>query len=208
LTDLKICAITVQAIQTDNSWHRGTIQTGYGTVYSIGGSGVSVGVSVGRRVSVGVSVIVTVSVGLGIAVLSGSFPVPFNVTNNASAPTTRNTASKPSATGRLRVTSGIRAPWTVFSDLAFGLGVALNSLPHTTQREAFSASRVPQVGQSLEGVVSGLIAWDYTMRRNGKVSIGENIIAHRITNLNFKFTWNNNSEEGNQSFVCVIMSPS
>jgi hypothetical protein len=44
-----------------------------------------------------------------------------------------------------------------FSDFDFGLGVALNSLPHTTQRVAFSASRVPQVGQSLEGVVSGLI---------------------------------------------------
>jgi hypothetical protein len=128
-------------------------------MYSIGGSGVSVGVSVGMRVSVGVGVIVTVSEGLGTGVLSGILPVPFKVKNKASAPTTRKTANKPSATGRLRVTSGIRAPRTVFSDLAFGFGVALNSLPHTTQREAFSARRVPQVGQSLVGVVSGLIVW-------------------------------------------------
>jgi hypothetical protein len=44
-----------------------------------------------------------------------------------------------------------------FPDLAFGLDEALNSVPHTTQRVAFSASRVPQVGQSLVEVVSGLI---------------------------------------------------
>ena len=36
-------------------------------------------------------------------------------------------------------------------------GVALNSLPHTTQRVAFSVRRVPQVGHSLVEVVSGLI---------------------------------------------------
>jgi hypothetical protein len=35
--------------------------------------------------------------------------------------------------------------------------VALNSVPHTTHRVAFSASRVPQVGQSLVWVASGLI---------------------------------------------------
>jgi hypothetical protein len=127
------------------------------TVYSIGGSGVKVGLSVGIRVSVGVGVIVAVSVGLGTAVLSGSFPVPFNVMNKANAPTTRKIAKRPNAIGRLNVTSGIRAPWTVFSGFAFSFGVALNSLPHTTHREAFSASRVPHVGQSLVGVASGLI---------------------------------------------------
>jgi hypothetical protein len=127
------------------------------TTYSIGGSGVNVGLSVGIRVSVGVGVIVTVSVGLGTAVLSGSLPVPFNVTNNDNAPTTKKTASNPRATGKLRVTSGIRAPWMDFSDFAFCFGVALNSLPHTTHRVEFSASRVPHVGQSLVGVVSGLM---------------------------------------------------
>lgn len=127
------------------------------TTYSIGGSVVSVGVSVGTRVSVGVGVIVTVSVGLGTIVIFGSPSVPFNVINDTSAPITRKTAKRPSAIGRLRVTFGMCAPWTVSSDSAFGLGMALNSLPHTTQREAFSDSRVPQVGQSFVGFVSGVI---------------------------------------------------
>jgi TPP-dependent pyruvate/acetoin dehydrogenase alpha subunit len=51
----------------------------------------------------------------------------------------------------------MRDPWTAFPDFAFGLVVALNSLPHTTQRVAFSVRRVPQVGQSLVEVVSELI---------------------------------------------------
>jgi hypothetical protein len=51
----------------------------------------------------------------------------------------------------------MRAPCTDFSDLAFGLGVALNSLPHTTHRVAFSVRRVPQVGHNFVDVVSGLI---------------------------------------------------
>jgi hypothetical protein len=51
----------------------------------------------------------------------------------------------------------MRAPWTDFSAFFFDLGVALNSLPQTTQRVALSAKRVPQVGQSLVEVVSGLI---------------------------------------------------
>ena len=76
---------------------------------------------------------------------------------NAAAPITRKPASTANATGRLRVTSGMRDPCTAFSDFAFGLGVALNSLPHTTQRVAFSVRRVPHVGQSLVEVVSGLI---------------------------------------------------
>ena len=68
------------------------------------------GVSVGISVSVGVGVMVTVSVGLGTAVISGSLPVPFNVKNKANAPTTRKIAKSPNAAGRLKVTSGIRAP--------------------------------------------------------------------------------------------------
>ena len=76
---------------------------------------------------------------------------------NAAAPITRKPASIAKATGRLRVTSGIRDPWTAFSDFAFDLGVTVNSVPQTTQRVAFSARRVPQVGQSLVVVFSGLI---------------------------------------------------
>jgi hypothetical protein len=51
----------------------------------------------------------------------------------------------------------MRAPWTDFSEFSFDLGVALNSLPHTTQRVALSDKRVPQVGHSLVVVDSGLI---------------------------------------------------
>ena len=76
---------------------------------------------------------------------------------NAPAPITRKPASMASATGRLRVTSGMRDPWMAFPDFAFGLGVALNSLPQTTQRVAFPVRCVPQVGHSLEVVISGLI---------------------------------------------------
>jgi len=139
------------------------------TVYSMGGSAVRVGVSVGKGVSVGVGVIVTVSVGVGEGVELGSLPVPFKDTYNANAPIMIKSARRPNATGKLKVSCGIRAPWTDLSDFAFGLGVALNSLPHTTQRLAFSAKRVPQVGQSLVGVVSGLIDWGlYHGGWNGK----------------------------------------
>jgi hypothetical protein len=58
------------------------------------------------------------------------------------------------------------APRTALAAFVFGLGVALNSVPQTTQRVAFSANLVPHVGQSLVVVVSGLIVRDYTMRRN------------------------------------------
>jgi hypothetical protein len=66
------------------------------------------------------------------------------------APTTRNKANNPSATGKLRVTSGIRAAWMDGSDL-FGvpaLALPLRSAPHTGQRVAVSDKRVPQVGQA------------------------------------------------------------
>ena len=127
------------------------------TVYSTGGSGVSVGVSVGMSVSVGVRVRVGVVLGVGLVVGDCISPPPLSEKYKAPAPITRKTANNPSATGRLRVNTGIRAPCTAFSDFVFCLGVALNSLPHTTQRVAFSASRVPQTGHSLVGVISGLI---------------------------------------------------
>lgn len=65
----------------------------------------------------------------------------------------------PSATGRLRVISGIRVPWIDLLFFAFSVVVIL--VPHTGQREAFSLKRVPQVGQSLVGLVSGLIGFLY-----------------------------------------------
>ena len=73
----------------------------------------------------------------------------------------RMTINKPSASGRLMVISGMREPCTAFCDLVW----TVNSLPQTEQREAFSARRVPQVGQSLVigAGVSGLIGEDYTM---------------------------------------------
>ena len=51
----------------------------------------------------------------------------------------------------------MRDPWTDFLDSDFDFGVTLNSVPHTTQRVAFSVTRVPHVGQSLVEIVSGLI---------------------------------------------------
>jgi hypothetical protein len=110
-------------------------------------------------VSVGVTVWVGVMVGLGTAVGGWIWLVPFSVKYNPAAPMTNKPARMANATGRLSVTSGMRAPWTAFSDFAFDLGVALNSLPHTTQRVAFSVKRVPQVGQSLVDAISGLMIW-------------------------------------------------
>ncbi|PWB71744.1 MAG: hypothetical protein C3F07_13365 [Anaerolineales bacterium] len=55
----------------------------------------------------------------------------------------------PSAAGRLRVISGMRLaciPDSAFLD--FGAAFAVNSVPHTRQRVAFSLKRVPQVGQT------------------------------------------------------------
>ena len=117
------------------------------------------GVSVEMKVSVGVKVSVTVWVIVGMAVALGSLPVPFRAMNNETAPMMRNKANKPSAAGRLKVNCGIRAPWMLLSTFAVGFGVALKTLPQTTHREAFSARRVPQVGHSFVGVVSGLITW-------------------------------------------------
>jgi hypothetical protein len=65
------------------------------------------------------------------------------------APTTRNKVNKPSAMGRLSVTSGIRAA-PIEGSVLFGvpaLALPLKSVPQTGQRVALSARRVPQVGQ-------------------------------------------------------------
>ena len=127
------------------------------TVYSMGGSGVRVGVSVGMGDSVGVGVVVDVAVAEGMGVGTTTRFVNRSPTKTIAAPTAKTTASNPRAVGRLNRTSGMRVPCTARSDLAFVFGVGLNSLPHTTQRIAFSAIRVPQVGQILVGEVSGLI---------------------------------------------------
>jgi hypothetical protein len=44
----------------------------------------------------------------------------------------------------------MRGPWTAL--LAFLLPVTENTLPHTVHFPAFSLKRVPQVGQTLDGV--------------------------------------------------------
>ncbi len=120
-------------------------------MYSKGGWGVAVGMSVAGRVAVGGMVAVGVSV--GVPVISGdnafgSFGTAKNVT---AAATMMTVASTPNAAGRLRRISGIRLACTDFSAFlaTFGAGWALNSVPHTRQRVAFSLKRVPQVGQTL-----------------------------------------------------------
>jgi hypothetical protein len=65
-------------------------------------------------------------------------------------------ARNPSAAGSESVKEGMRLPWTVLIDFVSAEGVI--SAPHTRQRVAVSLSRVPQVGQILVLVVSGLIA--------------------------------------------------
>ena len=114
------------------------------TVYSTGGSGVAVGSRVGVRVRVGVTVIVTVTVGLGVGVGSTTRPVPLKMPKTAPAPMASRRMTRPMAIGSEMVTAGMRAPCTV-AGLSAVLGLKLR--PHTRQRVAFSASRVPQVGQ-------------------------------------------------------------
>lgn len=131
------------------------------TVYSKGGKGVSVGTGVLVRAMVGVNV----NVGVGVMVAVGPFagaagrrsPAARNATNTSTALMAISNTIKPSAVGRLRVISGIRPAETPAFFLGSTMGV--NSVPHTRQRAAFSASRVPHVGQILVvGLdVSGLI---------------------------------------------------
>ena len=109
--------------------------------------------SVGSSVGVGVRVMVGVSV--GVTAGSAGVLLPRRIRKTTYATMARNTTRKPRAAGRLSLISGICVPWIDFWD--FGLVSTVNSLPQTTQRVAFSARRVPQVGQSLVEVVSGLI---------------------------------------------------
>ena len=103
--------------------------------------------SVGEGDGAGVSVWVGTSVGL-----TTRF-VALKPAYTTVAPTARNRTSKPNATGRLSVTSGIRVAWIDLSAcLAEGteedFGFWLRSVPHTGQRTAVSDRRVPQVGQT------------------------------------------------------------
>ena len=109
--------------------------------------------------SVGATVLVLVivgdEVGGGAAATSG---LPLKAKKTITAPIVRKSASKPRAAGRLSVIAGIRLPCTAFAGLA-GFSKVPISAPHTRQRVASSERRVPQVGQSLVGVVgvSGVI---------------------------------------------------
>jgi hypothetical protein len=117
--------------------------------------GVDVDISVGVGVKVEVGVIVAVPAATATELL----PVRRMTKKTSAAPTIRNTASKPSAAGRLSVISGMRLACTAAGFLASTVG--LSSVPHTRQREALSARRVPQVGQifvfEVDVVDSGLI---------------------------------------------------
>ena len=80
----------------------------------------------------------------------------------------KNTASKPIATGKLKVISGIRLPRTDLAALSEESPLVDSSLPQTRQRVASSFNLVPQVGQSFEGwVFSGLIGIFGVARRLG-----------------------------------------
>ncbi len=135
-------------------------------------------VPVGLVVGVGVAVAVTVTV--GVTVGSTTRPVPWRTKYTTAAPMAKTSRRRPSATGRLMVTSGILGPLIAFAgDLAVGAGTKLR--PHTRQRVAFSVRRVPQVGQIFVAeVFSGLIGfrnrgaapgrWDYTISLGGSRS--------------------------------------
>jgi hypothetical protein len=121
------------------------------------GTSVDVGISVAGRVAVGVSVGVAVSTVSNVP--SGA--LARNEKNATEAAIRTTTTRMPTAAGKLKVTTGMRLACTDFSTFlaALGSGFAVNSVPHTRQRVAFSLRRVPQVGQIfvLEGLVSMLI---------------------------------------------------
>jgi hypothetical protein len=94
---------------------------------------------------------VGVSVGVGVSTGSsvpGGRPER-NEKNAMDAAIMITTARIPTAAGKLKVTTGMRLACTDFSTFfaAFGSGFAVNSVPQTRQRAAFSLRRVPQVGQ-------------------------------------------------------------
>src|SRR5512138_353859 len=121
------------------------------TVYSNGTCSVALGARVGSCVSVGVAEGVAVWVWVGMAVGLTTRFAALRPAYTTVAPTARNRTRRPSATGRLNVTSGMRAAWTDFSawrGAADGFAFGLRSVPHTGQRTAVSDRRVPQVGHT------------------------------------------------------------
>ena len=112
----------------------------------------AVGTSVAGRVFVGGMVTVGVSEGVGDSsgVRLVPVPVPRVAKNTITEATMITTARIPIAAGRLSLISGMRLAWTDFSDFlaSFCSGLAVNSVPHTRHRVAFSLRRVPQVGQT------------------------------------------------------------
>lgn len=69
------------------------------TVYSVGGSGVDVGIGVLVRVAVGVWVVVGVMVRVGVTVGSTTRPVPLNIPYTVPAPIARRTMTNRIAIG-------------------------------------------------------------------------------------------------------------
>ena len=136
------------------------------------------GIGVNEAISVGVSAAVIVGVSVGVAcVLWEMLPVGLvmrSTTKTKTAPTIRNTASRPSAAGKLNVISGIRLALTPAGFFASTVG--WSSVPQTRQRVAFSARRVPQVGQIFVlgvDVVSGLI-------RDKIIPCSKGVKTHRL----------------------------
>ena len=125
--------------------------------------GVNVGISVAGSVAVGGCVDVGVRVGVDVSAVSNvpGGALARNNMNTILAAIMITTAMIPTAAGKLKVTAGMRLACTDFSTFfaTFGSGRALNSVPQTRQRVAFSLKRVPQVGQTfvLLGEDSGLI---------------------------------------------------
>jgi hypothetical protein len=95
----------------------------------------------------------------------------------------------PSAAGKLKVTTGIRLACTDFSTFfaALGSGFAVNSVPQTRQRVAFSLKRVPQVGQIfvLVELVSRLILQKlYLAFQTSEVSKKSEILVFYLHSFN------------------------
>ena len=125
---------------------------------------VGTGVSVKRMVAVGLMVGVVVMVAVVFPASPLALPFRRMTRKTKTAPTSRKSVRSPRAIGRLRVISGMRAACTSVD--SFLLTAGLNSVPQTRQREAFSARRVPQVGQTFvvgEGF-SGITKQNYTMQ--------------------------------------------
>ena len=123
----------------------------------------AVGISVAGSVAVGDGLAVGVSVGVEVSTVVNvpSGALARNEKNAIAAAAMITIARIPTAAGRLRLITGMRLACTDLSTFftTFGSGRALNSVPHTRQRVAFSLRRVPQVGQTfvLLEAGSGLI---------------------------------------------------